>query len=277
MPSSAVPGWRTEEVHLDSYGARLGATVLRPDRPDAHEPVVVLPFYEVATLLGEPCARTAGRPHRAAQAYGLQLAAQGVSVLAVPWWFEQEAAADESTAGNRELGARYGPAAERHGRRWPMTGLGRSLGDLLLALDFLGEQSWVDPARIGVFGHSLGGKLALHLAALDTRVVTGVAHEAGLGFAHSNWSDPWYLGEHVPDGRDQDEVLALVAPRRFLIAGGGDGDGPHNRDLVERARRAWDDPHGLQLLHHDGGHPPPPHVRLACMSWLAAGLDGAIR
>src|SRR5690606_13107216 len=73
-----VPGWRTEQVDLLSFGARLTCAVLRPGGSDSAGPVVIVPFYEVETLLGLPCARTAHRPDRQEQAYALHLAAHGL-------------------------------------------------------------------------------------------------------------------------------------------------------------------------------------------------------
>lgn len=112
------------------------------------------------------------------------------------------------------------------------------------------------------------------MAVLDPRIRAAVAHEPDLGPAHSNWSDPWYLGSPVRADRDQDDLLRLVAPCPFLLAGGGASDGRHNDDLVGRARPGWGERRGLETLCHDNGHAPPDHVLVACYTWLAARLDG---
>ncbi|SEF18836.1 dienelactone hydrolase family protein [Jiangella alba] len=267
----AVPdgrGVRRHTVRLGSYGSVLEAALVAPDRP-GRLPVVVVPFYEVATVLGERTERTRGWSDARLRScsYGRHLVDRGFAVLAVPWWFEQVAGPADATASLHE---RYGPPAARHHASLPMTGLGRSVADLLLAVDALASVPWIEAARIGAFGHSLGAKLVLHLAALDVRVRAAVAHEAGLGFAHSNWSDPWYLGSHVPAGRDQDQLLRLMGRRPFLLAGGGDSDGRHNEELVARAREGAP---GVRTLYHDNGHPPPDHVLAACYAWLAAQLE----
>ena len=62
--------------------------------------------------------------------------------------------------------------------------------------------------------------------------------------------------------------LGLVAPRPFLLAGGGDGDGVHTLDLFRAARRSWPDEHGLDLLLHDHGHALPPRVMSEISEWL---------
>lgn len=266
-----APGARGEihQLEISSYGTELTCELLIPHEAPPSGLVVVVPFYDTPSVFGEPTARTrsAGRDP-ATGAHGLQLAQAGHAVLAVPWWFEHVAASDPRTAAAGTLEARYGRAAERHRREQSMTGLGRSIADLMLAVTALEESGLTAGARPAAFGHSLGGKLALHLAALDTRIELAAAHEPGLGFAHSNWADPWYLDGDLPLDRDQDELLGLVAPRPFLLAGGGDGDGVHTLDLFRAARRSWPDEHGLDLLLHDGGHPMPPHVMAAVGAWL---------
>ena len=265
-------GWQDADLVLHSYGTDLGARLLRPVPTGRQQrsPVVIVPFYETATLVGEPCLRTAQRPpDRPTQAYAVELARRGVAALAVPWWFEQMAAGSPA----RNLAERYGPPAAAHAAAQDRTALGRSIADLFLAVDALLDQDWVDPERIGVHGHSLGGKLALHLAALDDRVAAGVAHEPGLGLQHSNWDAPWYLGTHLPEEVDHDELLGLVAPRPFLIGAGGDSDGEHNADLVRRAADWWPAGQGPQVLRHEDGHPLTEEVLSRTISWLAEALQ----
>ena len=273
-PEPSGPGVQRRTVTLASYGAALEAVLLIPNTPESGRRLaaVIVPFYEVGTVLGERTARTRDWTSERLRgyAYARHLVARGFAVLAVPWWFEQVA---NKAPGATALHERYGHAAALHARTHQMTGLGRSVSDLMLAVDALVTIPGIDPARVGAFGHSLGAKLSMHLAALDVRIRATVAHEPGLGFAHSNWSDPWYLGSRVPTDRDQDGILRLVAPRSFLLAGGGDSDGPHNREVAERAREAWSDD-GLQTLYHDGGHAHSAHVLAACYAWLASRLGG---
>lgn len=262
-----------QQLVLSSYGSDLLCEFHRPERVPPTGVTVIAPFYDTAPLFGETSRRTrrAGRDPALGD-YGLRLAQAGHAVLVVPWWFEQVSAADPGTAEARSLEERYGAAAHRHRREQPMTGLGRSIGDLMLAVTALRDSGLAGEDRLAVFGHSLGGKLAMHLAALDTRLDAGAAHEPGLGFAHSNWADPWYLDGALPEGRDQDELLGLIAPRPFLLAGGGDSDGVHNLDLLRSARRRWPGDTGLDLLLHDGGHPLPRHVMAGIREWLTSTI-----
>ncbi|WP_345041488.1 dienelactone hydrolase family protein [Georgenia daeguensis] len=274
------PRWTEQEVTLGAPGDELTCVIVRPSEADgavarpalgpapARRPAVVVPFYDVESVLGRPSPRptTPGALH----AFAAPLVEAGLVVMVVPWWFETVAGTDAPA----DLDGRYGPAAARHAATRADTPLGRSVSDVIAAVDHLRTLDDVDPGRIGLLGHSLGGKLTLVTAALDPRVAAAAAHEPGVGFAHSNWAAPWYLGEHVPKDRDLDELLGLVAPRPFLLVGGGSSDGAHNRDLLAQAAARWGEGGGLDVLTHDGGHPVPPHVLAACVAWLAGHLAG---
>lgn len=270
--SIETPG-RFRQLDLHTYGAVLEAVLFEPDERVG---TVVVPFYDTASVFGEhsPRTRLTGRLPQAP--LGPALARAGLSVLAVPWWFEQEALA-APTRGSEDLAGRYGPAATKHAVSLPMTALGRSVGDLMLAVRALLDAGLAERGSIATFGHSLGGKLALHLGALDEHVDVVACHEAGIGFRHSNWDAPWYLGNDIPAGRDQDELVGLVAPRPLLVAGGGDADGEHNRHLLDEVSDCWPEDEGPQVLFHDHGHQPPQHVVDACASWLRDQLSARVQ
>ncbi len=268
-----VPG-RFRTLSLRSYGSTLDAEFFRPDHASPGA-VVIVPFYDAPSVFGRPSPRTERTGRVPRHPLGTGLARAGLSVLAVPWWFEARATQHPEAARATDLAGRYGPPARDHAERLPMTALGRSVGDLMLAVRAVLAEGLAEQGRLGVFGHSLGGKLSLHLGALDPQVDAVASHEPGLGFAYSNWSDPWYLGEHVPADRDQDELAALVAPRPLLLAGGGDSDGEHNRHLLDGVSPAWPEGTGPEVLLHNNGHPMPGHVLAACASWLHHHLASA--
>lgn len=112
----------------------------------------------------------------------------------------------------------------------------------------------VDPNRIGVVGHSYGGKWAMFASCLSERFACAAWSDPGVVFDEArpnvNYWDPWYLGatEGPPrpvglpsakqpatgaykvlreSGRDLHELHALMAPRPFLVSGGSE-------DPVER-------------------------------------------
>jgi len=259
-----------QTITLRSFGGELGAELFRPDGA-VEGPLIVVPFYETATVFGRSSARTDGS-QLWPRAHGLHLAQHGFCVLAVPWWFELEAAKRQPSA-CQSLSERYGPAAESHDRRYSNTALGRSVADLKLAVSAVLSEGLGASEHIAAFGHSLGAKLALHLTALDTRVALAAVHEPGLGFAHSNWSAPWYLGARLPSGRDHDDLIRLINPRPLLLAGGGASDGAHNWELIERAFAGAPTHNRTATLYHNTGHSLPLYVIAAIRSWLAEQLD----
>lgn len=164
-------------------------------------------------------------------------------------------------------------------KRHPQTlGMHKMLFDAQRAVDVLVSLPDVDPQRIGAVGHSLGAKETLYLAAFDERVKAGVASEGGIGFTSTNWKDPWYLGPGIqaPDFTlNHHQLLALIAPRPFLVLGGESGrgaaDGDHSWPYIEAALpvyRLYGEPPRLGLLNHHQGHSIPDDARAKLMEWL---------
>lgn len=131
----------------------------------------------------------------------------------------------------------------------------------------------VDKERIGVTGHSYGGKWAMFSAALWDKFAAVAVSDPGIVFDEQrpsvNYWEPWYLGREegksrvkpgLPTadnpafgayrrlrdtGQDLHEIHALIAPRPFLVSGGSE-DGPQRWIPLN---------HSLainQLLGHEG-------------------------
>jgi pimeloyl-ACP methyl ester carboxylesterase len=154
----------------------------------------------------------------------------------------------------------------------------RMLHDALLAVDILAALPEVDPQRIGAVGHSLGAKEVLYLAAFDERVKATVSSEGGVGTTFSNWDAAWYLGETIKSPEfthEQHELLALAAPRPFLLVGGDSADGDKSWPFIEAALpiyRLYGEPARLGLFNHKQGHAVPPEAERRIFEWLAAYL-----
>ena len=108
----------------------------------------------------------------------------------------------------------------------------------------------VDSSRIGVTGHSYGGKWAMFAGALWDRFAAVAVSDPGIVFDETrpnvNYWEPWYLGwddavnrpasglptpgnprtgaykKMIETGRDLHELHALIAPRPFLVSGGSE-------------------------------------------------------
>ena len=111
----------------------------------------------------------------------------------------------------------------------------------------LAERPEVDARRIGIVGHSFGGKWALFASCLFDKFACAVWSDPCIIFdescADANYWEPWYLGYHKPpwrvrgiitrvnpakglyprlvrEGYNLHELHALMAPRPFLVSGG---------------------------------------------------------
>jgi len=191
-------------------------------------PAVVVPFYEPETSAGLKDSR-----HRD---LALQLTRQGFVTLSI--------GSPGGDARNPSLG---GATCQ------PLLFLARAASNARAALSRRPE---VDPDRIGIVGHSYGGKWALFAAAWDERFACAAVSDPGIAFDETrpnvNYWEPWYLGRDpkrirrpglvaadsprtgayrdlVSAGHDLHEVLALTAPRPLLVSGGAE-------DPVERWR-----------------------------------------
>jgi dienelactone hydrolase len=160
-------------------------------------------------------------------------------------------------------------------RRHPhVRGMAKMLFDAQRALDLLATQPDVDPGRLGAIGHSLGAKEVLYLAAFDDRVRATVSCEGGIGLTYSNWDAPWYLGDAIRRpgfGLDHGQVLALAAPRAFLLVGGDSADGDRSWPYIEAALPVWKllgVGDAVGLLNHHQGHAFPADVRKTAYQWL---------
>ena len=115
----------------------------------------------------------------------------------------------------------------------------------------------VDPKRIGIVGHSYGGKWAMFASCLYEPFAAAAWSDPGIVFDEArgnvNYWEPWYIGFDPALGKDQrkpgipneknprtgpykkmmaekrdlHELHALMAPRPFLVSGGSE-------DLAER-------------------------------------------
>lgn len=168
-----------------------------------------------------------------------------------------------------------GQEADNFHQRHPKSkGMARMLHDSLVAIDILTSLPNVDGDRIGSIGHSLGAKEVLYLAAFDERVKVTVSSEGGVSCTFSNWYAPWYLGETIksPDfTHEHHELLALAAPRPFLLLGGDSADGDQSWPFIEAVLPVYKLYGGtprIGLFNHKTGHAVPPAAEKRIYEWF---------
>jgi len=175
--------------------------------------------------------------------YAVELVRQGYVCLAP----------DCITAGERVYPGAAPYETEGFYQRHPgWSALGKMLWDHQRALDLLDSLDHVDPDRVGVIGHSLGGENAMMLGAFDHRIKVTVANCAYVPFAAdpepSRWCrDSWFvylpqLRSGISQGLHPPffwiEVLGLIAPRALYYAYAlQDSIFPNSASLAEDMRQ----------------------------------------
>lgn len=198
--------------------------LLIPDG-DSPRPAVVTVYYEPETGIG------LGKEYRD---FAYQLARRGFVTLSL--------GTTEATAAKTY--ALYYPDID-HAEVQPLSMLAYAAANAWYVLAQRGE---VDSERIGIVGHSFGGKWAMFASCLFDKFACGVWSDPGIVFdtrPSVNYWEPWYLGYHprpwrkrsvvtednparglypqlLEAGRDLHELHALMAPRPFLVSGGSE-------------------------------------------------------
>ena len=251
---------RQKVRYLAEPDVQTDAFVLTPPGPRTKRPGAIVFHSTVPESIRQP----AGLADAPEKHFGLTLARRGFVTFCPRnflWPEDARMAAEDETRRFRQ----------RHPRA---KGMAKMLFDAQLALDILAARPDVDRNRLGCIGHSLGAKEALYLAAFDPRITAAVSSEGGIGTKMSNWDADWYLGDTVNQpafAREHHELLALVAPRPFLLVGGNSADGTASWPWLAAALpvyRLYGEPPRLGLLNHKRGHTVPADVEPRLLEWL---------
>ncbi|NNE92300.1 MAG: sialidase, partial [Verrucomicrobiales bacterium] len=203
------------------------AYLLVPDsaKDGGKHPGIVTVYYEPETAIG------LGNEQRD---FALQLARKGFVALSI---------GTSETTNNRTY-ALYYPTRE-NAKLEPLSALACAGAN---AWHVLAARPEVDAERIGVTGHSYGGKWAMFAGCLWEKFAAVAVSDPGIMFdTHPsvNYWEPWYLGYHPKpwrkrglitsenparglypklrkDGRDLHELHVLMAPRPLLVSGGSE-------------------------------------------------------
>jgi len=194
---------------------------------DRKHAAVITVFYEPETAVG-----IGGKPQRD---FARQLVKRGFVTLSL---------------GTREASKRreyslYYPSIT-HAEVQPLSMLAYAAAN---AWHVLAKVPEVDSSRIGITGHSFGGKWAMFASCLFDKFACAAWSDPGVVFDDTkgsgvNYWEPWYLGYYptpwenvwrktgdlenakgaypklIREGHDLHELHALMAPRPFLVSGG---------------------------------------------------------
>nr|WP_121274269.1 acyl-CoA thioester hydrolase/BAAT C-terminal domain-containing protein [Pedobacter schmidteae] len=190
------------------------------------KPAVITVFYEPESAIGQ------GKEGRD---FALQLTKRGFITLSL----------GTTAASKAQTYSIYYPDITK-AEIQPLSALGYAAANAWYALSKVPD---VDAKRIGIMGHSFGGKWAMFASCLFEKFACAVWSDPGIVFDESreavNYWEPWYLGYYpkpwrkrgmmtpdnpakglylnlVKEGYDLHELHALMAPRPFLVSAGSE-------------------------------------------------------
>lgn len=205
--------------------------LLVPDTK-GEKPAIITVFYEPETAAG-----IGGKPYRD---FAYQLAKRGFITLSI---------GTTVTTKNKTYSIYY-PSRENASLQ-PLSALAYAAAN---AFEALVKVEGVNPEKVGIVGHSYGGKWAMFASCLYEKFAVAAWIDPGIVFDETkgsgvNYWEPWYLGYYPPpwedvwnkngenakglypelrhEGFDLHELHALMAPRPFIVSGG-------SSDPVER-------------------------------------------
>lgn len=220
-----------------------------------------------------------GQGPRENRAYGKELAERGYVVIAPDYPGFGEA-------------AHYDFFDDRYA-----SGTVKAVFDNIRCIDLLQTRADVDPNRIGVIGHSLGGHNAIFTAAFDERLKVVVSscgwtlmdhYNAGKSVTekYGGLLGPWAQERYMPLIREKyfldpakipfdfDEVIAAIAPRGFFSNSPTD-DGNFSVEgvwlgirRISRVYRLLNADGNLQVRYPQAAHDFPPEVRLEAYRFI---------
>ncbi len=183
--------------------------------------------------------------------YGLQMAKAGFVTMAIDWRGFGER--DDRERPFLWKGAEGRDLCNLHYLRASMLGytvLGMDIHDGKCAINYLCEQDYVDPNRIGVMGLSFGGTMTTWMAICDERVKAADVICYSDRFAKFGFRDLNICGSQITPGIyelcDVPDLQGLIAPKPLLIEIGVHDD----CFLVENANSCWEE---LQKIYAAAG------------------------
>jgi hypothetical protein len=212
-------GFTEKKVRLQAApGLEIDSYLLVPPG-DGPRPAVLVVYYDAETGAGL-------NPKSTLRDFGYQLTRRGFVTLSIGW--------------PRDYTGKQSPSLQ------PLSSLAYIAANSYNALAALPE---VDPGRVGIVGHSFGGKWAMFASCLVDKFACAAYSDPGIVFDEKrpnvNYWEPWYLGWEagrtrkpgvpteenprtgpykmlVETGHDLHELHALMAPRPFLVSGGAE-------------------------------------------------------
>jgi dienelactone hydrolase len=211
-----------KRVRVEIAPGQTGEGYLLLPAAAGRRPAVFVPYYDPET--------SAGLGPKPLRDFAWQLARRGFVTLSIG-----------SPGGDARK-----PVLSAEAKCQPLSYLGYICANMWHALAALPQ---VDASRIGIVGHSYGGKWSLFGSCLWEKYACAAWSDPGIVFDETrpsiNYQEPWYLGLDptltrqpglvrqdsprtgayqtlIAKGHDLPELHALMAPRPFLVSGGAE-------------------------------------------------------
>lgn len=261
--------------HANAPGKFQQTMLLLPKKGKAPYPTVIMPFYVPGRIIGfDPeTGEEINFPGRTPDTWnrGAKLAEAGFAVLSCTAYYRTYIQNDMPEDFERWACAANTLLADNPD--W--SGSGKLVYDNKLLVDFAVEDERLDSDRIGVMGHSLGGKIAFYLGCLDPRLKACVPSDWGMGWHQTNWEDIWYWGDKVKEmekkNMEHAQLLALTKIPMLIIAGHYDNEAVNA--FYDRAAMVRGEREKLILDNHGSGHRIPAESMEKAIQFLRKHLD----
>jgi len=186
------------------------------------------------------------------------------------------------------------------------SGTMKGIFDHIRCVDLLQSMAIVDPEKIAVIGHSLGGHNSIFAGAFDTRLKVVISSCGWTGFEYYDVGEiaiqkyggrlgPWAIDRYMPFLREKydidskkipfdfDEMIAAIAPRIFFSNSPiqdknfnveGVRKGIENASAVYRFLHV---PANLQVFYPEAEHDFPPEIRQKAYQLLDSVFHHSIK
>jgi len=257
LESVKEEGYTRQKIEYDSYGDKVSAFLLLPETLGNNPAILInhqhnrehhLGKSEVCGLAGDPL-----------QAFGPELAKRGFVVLAPDAICFEERRKDTSVEGF-DFWQHFDEMCYRILKGEYL--MKKVLEDAMNGITLLSNLSFVDNARIGTLGHSMGGNTVLFLSALDERISYSCASGSACTYENRMQNNVGIeMASVIPNFHGKYDIYDLVsciAPRRLLIV--SSNEDKYSKDasyIVEKASPVYLGYDALQNLQHkryQGGH-----------------------
>ncbi len=143
--------------------------------------------------------------------------------------------------------------------------LAKVLHDIFVGLDYLESRDEVDGQRIGMIGHSYGGRATIWTAALDHRIKAAVCNCGCIAYKHSLTKEAGVQMEFVVQGiaerLDIEDMVRLIAPNKILLSGTTEDKWCRGLQDIFAASQGTFTKGSIELNMSPGGHEFSPEKR----------------